>query len=70
VLANAPLNDILTALVLLIESQKLGAKASVLLLSDDGKRLLSGAAPHLPQAYSEYYNGCNPQGGSLTAMLS
>jgi diguanylate cyclase (GGDEF)-like protein len=57
VLANAPLNDILTALVLLIESQKLGAKASVLLLSDDGKRLLSGAAPHLPQAYNDAING-------------
>lgn len=57
VLANAALDEILTALVLLIENQKLGAKASVLLLSDDGKRLLNGASPHLPQAYVDAIEG-------------
>lgn len=46
-LNGAPLGEILHALVLKIEAQKIGTKVSVLLLSDDGKRLLFGAAPPL-----------------------
>lgn len=56
-LNGAPLGEILHALVLKIEAQKIGTKASVLLLSDDGKRLLFGAAPHLPDNYNQAIHG-------------
>ncbi|UJF20947.1 sensor domain-containing phosphodiesterase [Shewanella sp. OMA3-2] len=57
VLEGVSLGEILQALVLLIEAQKVGTRASVLLLSDDGKRLLSGAAPNLPSEYNDAING-------------
>jgi diguanylate cyclase (GGDEF)-like protein len=57
VLQGLPLGEILHDLVLLIEAQKIGTRASVLLLSDDGKRLLSGAAPNLPEEYNNAING-------------
>ncbi|AZG73549.1 GGDEF domain-containing protein [Shewanella livingstonensis] len=57
VLQGLPLGEMLHALVLLIEAQKIGTRASVLLLSDDGKRLLSGAAPNLPEEYNNAING-------------
>ncbi|WP_445945107.1 EAL domain-containing protein [Shewanella sp.] len=57
VLAGAPLQEVLTALVLLIETQNVGTKASILLLSDDGKRLLKGAAPNLPSGYNDAIDG-------------
>lgn len=41
-LNGAPLAEILHALVLKIEDQRLGTHASVLLLSEDGKRVLMG----------------------------
>jgi diguanylate cyclase (GGDEF)-like protein len=57
VLQGLPLGEMLHALVLLIEAQKIGTRASVLLLSDDGKRLFSGAAPNLPEEYNNAING-------------
>ncbi|GAA0783208.1 MULTISPECIES: sensor domain-containing phosphodiesterase [Pseudomonadati] len=57
VLEGVPLGEMLHSLVLLIEAQKIGTRASVLLLSDDGTRLLSGAAPNLPNDYNEAING-------------
>ena len=57
VLEGVSLGEILHSLVLLIEAQKIGTRASVLLLSDDGKRLLSGAAPNLPCEYNDAING-------------
>ncbi|WP_434952099.1 bifunctional diguanylate cyclase/phosphodiesterase [Shewanella sp. HL-SH4] len=57
VLEGVSLGEILHSLVLLIEAQKVGTRASVLLLSDDGKRLLSGAAPNLPSEYNDAING-------------
>lgn len=57
VLEGVSLGEILHSLVLLIEAQKIGTRASVLLLSDDGKRLLSGAAPNLPSEYNDAING-------------
>ncbi|MCW3173958.1 sensor domain-containing phosphodiesterase [Shewanella subflava] len=57
VLEGLPLGEMLHSLVLLIEAQKIGTRASVLLLSDDGTRLLSGAAPNLPSDYNEAING-------------
>ena len=45
--ANAPLSEILTKLVLLIEEQSPGMLCSVLLLSADGNHIEHGAAPSL-----------------------
>lgn len=56
-LNGAPLAEILHALVLKIEDQRLGTHASVLLLSEDGKKLLTGAAPHLPDSYNQAIHG-------------
>lgn len=56
-LNGAPLHEILHALVLKIEAQKIGTRGSILLLSGDGKRLLLGAAPHLPDSYNQTING-------------
>ncbi|ABV36998.1 conserved hypothetical protein [Shewanella sediminis HAW-EB3] len=56
-LDGSPLEEILIALVLHIEEEKLGTKGSVLLLSDDGKRLLNGAAPNLPDDYNQAIHG-------------
>ena len=69
--ADAPLSDILTQLVLLIESQVPGMLCSVLLLSDDGNHIRHGAAPSLPQDYVTAVNGepIGPKNGSCgTAM--
>ena len=68
---NAPLSDILTELVLLIEAQVPNMLCSVLLLSDDGNHILHGAAPSLPQDYVNAVNGgpIGPKQGSCgTAM--
>ncbi|GIU30314.1 bifunctional diguanylate cyclase/phosphodiesterase [Shewanella colwelliana] len=59
VLDGAPLSNILSALVRQIEYEKLGTRASVLLLSDDGLSLLNGAAPNLPDAYNLAIHGVN-----------
>lgn len=69
VLEGLPLGEILNSLVLLIEAQKLGTRASILLLSDDGKRLLSGAAPNLPDEYNKAIHGVEigPHVGSCGA---
>lgn len=65
-LNGAPLAEILHALVLKIEDQRLGTHASVLLLSEDGKKLLTGAAPHLPDSYNQVIHGVEigPEVGS------
>ncbi|WP_418356988.1 EAL domain-containing protein [Shewanella basaltis] len=69
VLQGQPLGEMLHALVLLIEAQKIGTRASVLLISDDGKRLLSGAAPNLPDTYNQAIHGVEigPEVGSCGA---
>jgi GAF domain-containing protein len=52
------LPHVLDALVRLIETHsRPGAKASVLLLTDDGRRLRHGAAPSLPEHYNEAIDG-------------
>jgi GAF domain-containing protein len=68
---NAPLGEILTNLVLLIEAQTPGMLCSVLLLSDDGNHIRHGAAPNLPEQYVKAVNGApiGPKNGSCgTAM--
>ena len=59
VLDGAPLSKILSALVRQIEHEKLGTRASVLLLSDDGLSLQNGAAPNLPDAYNRAIHSVN-----------
>lgn len=69
--ANAPLDEILKRLVLLIESQSPGMLCSVLLLSEDGDHIRHGAAPSLPREYVEAIDGqpIGPKHGSCgTAM--
>jgi signal transduction histidine kinase len=64
--SGAPLDEALAAVVRLIEDLATPAIASVLLLSDDGTRLLHGAAPHLPEAFNRAIDGAaiGPRAGS------
>jgi diguanylate cyclase (GGDEF)-like protein/PAS domain S-box-containing protein len=48
---NAPLEQTLTTLAQLVESQSQGLLCSFLLLDADGRHLIHGAAPSLPEAY-------------------
>jgi GAF domain-containing protein len=69
--ANAPLGEILTSLVLLMEAQSPEMLCSVLLLSDDGDHIRHGAAPSLPEEYVKAIDGepIGPKNGSCgTAM--
>jgi signal transduction histidine kinase/PAS domain-containing protein len=68
---DAPLAEILEKLVRVVEAQFPGLLCSVLLLDEDGQRACHGAAPSLPQAYSEAIDGLciGPKAGSCgTAM--
>ncbi len=70
--SDAPLEEILTRLVLLMESQAEGLRCSILLLNQDGKHVRHGAAPNLPEAYVKAVNGAaiGPCSGSCgTAMF-
>lgn len=55
--ADVPLTDVLSELLLAVESQSTNMKASVLFLSEDGQYMLHGAAPSLPAAYNEAIHG-------------
>lgn len=69
---SAPLEDVLTQLAHLVESQMEGVMVSILLLDDDGLHLRHGAAPSLPKAYTEAIDGVliGPKAGSCgTAMF-
>ena len=70
---DAPLSEILTNLVLLMEGQAEGLRCSVLLLSRDGIHVEHGAAPNLPQVYVKAVDGApiGPRAGSCgTAMYT
>jgi GAF domain-containing protein len=70
--ADAPLNEILSNLVLLIESQSPGMLCSVLQLSDDGNHVRHVVAPSLPDTYVKAIDGSpiGPKHGSCgTAMF-
>ncbi|MGI9065030.1 MAG: GAF domain-containing protein [Pyrinomonadaceae bacterium] len=70
--ADAPLSEILSSLVLLIEAQSPEMLCSVLLLSDDGNHIRHGAAPSLPESYVKAIDGSpiGPKHGSCgTAMF-
>src|SRR5438045_9789420 len=55
--SSAPLADILTRIVLLMEAQSDGLRCSILLLNRDGKHVRHGAAPNLPEAYVKAVDG-------------
>ncbi|HET6878299.1 MAG TPA: GAF domain-containing SpoIIE family protein phosphatase, partial [Jatrophihabitans sp.] len=55
---NAPLPDVLEAVIEMVETHsEHGALGSVLLLSDDGQHLLHGSAPSLPDEYNAAIDG-------------
>jgi GAF domain-containing protein len=56
----------LDTLVRVVERQSREFRASILILSDDGKRVLDGAAPSLPEAYRRAIDGLEigPAAGS------
>src|SRR5215831_2313612 len=70
---GAKLQEVLASLVNLIEAQSDGSMlCSVLQLSEDGKRIRSGAAPSLPEIYVKAVDGApiGPKHGSCgTAMF-
>jgi PAS domain S-box-containing protein len=71
--ADAPLGDVLTSLVLLMEGQAEGLRCSILLLNRDGKHVRHGAAPNLPETYVKAVDGAaiGPRNGSCgTAMYT
>lgn len=71
--AGASLESVLHALVVTIEELSGDMLGSVLLLSPDGRRVVHGAAPHLPRAYWNAIDGqeIGPATGSCgTAMYS
>jgi len=70
--ADAPLNDVLSQLVLMIESQAPEMTCSVLVISDDGNHVRHAVAPSLPVSYLKAIDGSpiGPKQGSCgTAMF-
>src|SRR5580700_1660703 len=51
ILLGAPLNEVLTTIIRLIEAHSTGMRCSISLLDEDGLHLNYGAAPNLPEAY-------------------
>ena len=71
--ADAPLAEVLTRHVILMEGQAEGLRCSILLLNRDGKHVRHGAAPNLPEAYVKAVDGSpiGPRNGSCgTAMYT
>jgi len=69
---GAPLSDVLTSLVRIVERRVPGMLCSVLLLDDDGLHVRHGAAPSLPAEYVHAIDGqaIGPRNGSCgTAMF-
>ena len=70
---DAPLSEVLTNLVLLMEGQAEGLRCSVLLLSRDGIHVEHGAAPNISDVYVKAVDGApiGPRAGSCgTAMYT
>jgi PAS domain S-box-containing protein len=68
---DAPLEQTLENLVLVVEAQFAGLLCSILLLDDDGQHVRHGAAPSLPKPYVKAIDGLciGPKAGSCgTAM--
>jgi hypothetical protein len=56
-LENAPLEEVLSEILLTIERQSAGSWASISFVDKAGKHLVHGAAPSLPKAFGEVLNG-------------
>ncbi|TAF98446.1 MAG: PAS domain S-box protein [Oscillatoriales cyanobacterium] len=54
---DATLGDTLNTLIKIIEQQSKNVMGSILILAPDGKHLLHGAAPSLPESYNAAING-------------
>lgn len=54
---STELTEVLDSLAHLVESQLEGMMVSILVLDEEGKHLLHGAAPSLPKAYSQLIDG-------------
>ena len=70
--ADAPLREVLSELVLMIEAQSPEMICSILLLSDDGNHVRHAVAPSLPETYIKGIDGSpiGPKHGSCgTAMF-
>ena len=70
--ADLPLIEILSKLVLMIESQTPDMLCSILLISDDGNHVRHAVAPSLPESYVKVIDGSpiGPKHGSCgTAMF-
>ena len=70
--ANAPLHEILSELLLMIEAESPEMIASILLLSEDGNHVKHAVAPSLPENYIKVIDGepIGPKHGSCgTAMF-
>jgi GAF domain-containing protein len=69
--ADAPLNEILSKLVLMIESQSPEMLCSILLLSDDGNHVRHAVAPSLPENYVKVIDGSpiGPKHGSCGTSM-
>lgn len=70
--ADAPLHDVLSELVLMIEAQSPEMLCSILLLSNDGNHVRHAVAPSLPENYIKVIDGSpiGPKHGSCgTAMF-
>src|SRR5580700_5791943 len=73
ILIGAPLNEVLTTVIRLIEAHSVGMTCSICLLGDDGLHLHYAAAPNLPEAYRAGTDGAwvGPNSGSCgTAAYS
>jgi formate hydrogenlyase transcriptional activator len=73
ILIGAPLNEVLTTVIRLIEARSVGMTCSIFLLDDDGLHLHYAAAPNLPEAYLAGTDGAciGPNSGSCgTAAYS
>jgi len=54
---NSPLPEILDSMVCSMEAENPGMVASILLLDEEGRHLLYGAAPSLPESFSRAIHG-------------
>jgi PAS domain-containing protein len=68
---SVPIEEVLAALILVVEAQSAGMRASVLLLDADGLHLRTGAAPSLPAEYNAAIDGMEigPTAGSCGAAV-
>src|SRR6267378_5099754 len=71
ILTDAPLNDVLHSVALLIEAHSEGMLCTIYLLDEDGLRLRYAAGPQLPDAYRVATDGVRigPEVGSCGAAV-